>query len=80
MFKSWQNAMDHAREMFEEDVKNLHWMTSTVEFSNAAATGEPFQAKGNPNAHANVKSGRRGIKMLGVCTTTVKPTQLHLQL
>ena len=56
MSKSWQNAMDHAGETFVEDAKNLHWETSTVEFSNAAATGEPFQAKGNPNAHANAKS------------------------
>ena len=48
--------MDHAGEMFEEDTKNLHWVTSTVEFNNAIVTREPFQAKGNPNAHANAKS------------------------
>ena len=48
--------MNHAEEIFEEDGKNLHWVTSAVEFSNAAATGEPFQAKGNHNAHANAKS------------------------
>ena len=53
--KSWQNAMDHAGEI-SEDAKNFYWVTSMVEFSNTAATGEPFQAKGNPNAHANVKS------------------------
>ena len=38
MSKSWQNAMEHAGEMFEEDAKNAHWVTSTVEFTNAAAT------------------------------------------
>ena len=54
--KSWQNAMDHAGEIFEEDAKNLHWVTSTVEFSNAAATGESFQAKGNHNANAKSKA------------------------
>ena len=45
--------MDHAGETFVEDAKNLHWETSTVEFSNAAATGESSQAKSDPNAHAN---------------------------
>ena len=44
------------REIFEEDAKDLHWVTSAIEFSDAAETGEPFQAKGNPNAHANTKS------------------------
>ena len=47
--------MEHAGEIFEEDANNLHWVTSTVAFSNAAATGEPFQAKGNPDAYANAK-------------------------
>ena len=54
--KSWQSAMDHTGEIFEENAKTFHWVTSTVEFSNAVATGEPFPAKGNPNAHANDKS------------------------
>ena len=25
MSKSWQNAMDHAGDIFEEDAKNIHW-------------------------------------------------------
>ena len=56
MSKLWQNAMDHGGEIFEEGAKNLCWVTSTVQFSNAAATGELFQAEGNPNAHAHAKS------------------------
>ena len=48
--------MGHAGEILEKDAKNLHWVTSTVEFSNTAAMGEPFKSKGNPNTHANVKS------------------------
>ena len=32
--------MDHAGEIYEENAKNIHWVTSTVEFKNTAATGE----------------------------------------
>ena len=33
--KLWQNVIDHAGEIFEENAKNLPWLTSTVEFCNA---------------------------------------------
>ena len=46
MSKSWENAKDHVGEKFEENAKTK----STVEFSSAAAAGEPFHAKSNPNA------------------------------
>ena len=62
MSKSWQNAMDHAGEIFEEDAKNLYWVTSTVEFSNAAATEKLSKPKATlmPTPMPNPKHDQRG--------------------
>ena len=44
MSKSWQTAMDHAAEIFEEDAKHLYWVTSTAGFSSAAASQSQVQS------------------------------------
>ena len=57
------NSYNRTGEIFEEDAKNLHWVASTVEFSNATATREHFQAPRQPQhlCQSQIQSMTKGV-------------------